>query len=86
MARFTGRRGDLIWGVGDFPVTRTQKATLDGLRFIMSRLPRAHPSNGNMPSGYFCSQHPDNGDVVIGMHHCSVNVHRNGRITSNERR
>lgn len=86
MAKFPGRRGDLKWGTYDYPVTRTQKATLDGLWYMMSGLPRAHPANGDMPEGYFCSQYHTNGDVVMGLNHHSVSVHRDGRITSNEKR
>lgn len=81
--RFKGRRGDLKWGKFKYPVTRTQKATLDGLRYMMSGLPKAHPSNGDMPKGYFCSQRVDNGDIVIGLNNESVSVHRSGRVTSN---
>lgn len=84
MARFAGRSGDLKWGKYDYPVTKTQKATLDGLWYMMSGLPRAHPANGDMPVGYFCSQRPSDGVVIMGLHHQSVSVHRNGRITSNQ--
>lgn len=84
MTKFAGHKGDLTWGKYDFPVTRTQKSTLDGLWYMMSGLPRSHPMNGDMPAGYFCSQRPSSGDVVIGLNHQSVNVHRNGRITSNQ--
>lgn len=86
MARFVGRRGDLVWGTYDYPVTLSQKTTLDGLKYMMRGLPRAKAWDEGIPEEYFCSQRPDNGDVVIGLHHNSVNVHRNGRITSNERR
>lgn len=83
MAKYAGKRGDLTWGKYGYPVTRTQKAALDGLWYMMSKLPRAY--NSDIPAGGFCSQREDNGDVIIGLHYCSVNVHRNGRITSNER-
>jgi hypothetical protein len=83
MTRFEGRRGDLTWGIYNYPVTQTQKETLDGLWYMMTGLPRAHPANGNMPKGFFCSQRPESGDVVIGLNHYSVSVHRSGRITSN---
>lgn len=82
MALFSGRRGDLTWGIYDYPVTRTQKAALEGLKYMMSGLPRA--LDNVIPEGYFCSQRADNGTVIIGLHHCSVNVDRNGRITSNK--
>jgi hypothetical protein len=80
MARFAGRDGDLKWGPYNYPVTPTQKATLDGLWYMMSGLPTY---NGE-PIGYFASQQPNTGVVFIGLHHKSVSVHRNGRITSNE--
>jgi hypothetical protein len=85
MAKFAGRRGDLKWGKYDYPVTKTQKATLDGLLYMMSGLPTWHPANGYplMPEGYFCSQYPSDGRVVMGLNHQSVSVHRNGRVTSN---
>ena len=83
MARFRGRRDDLKWGIYDYPVTSTQKRTLEGLHHMMNGLPRAHPANGNMPKGYFCSQRIDTGTVVVGLHHHSVSVHRDGRITAN---
>jgi hypothetical protein len=47
----------------------------------MSGLPQ---SPEGIPQGYFCSQRPDNGDVVMGLHHKSVTVDRNGRVTSNQ--
>ena len=83
MGRFPGRPGDFTWGKYDYPVTRTQHETLDGLWYMMSGLPRAHPDNGDMPKGYFCSQRSDNGDVVMGLNHHSVSVDRNGRVTAN---
>jgi hypothetical protein len=85
MTRFAGRKGDLTWGRFDYPVTRTQKATLDGLWHMMNGLPRGYEQRGSyaLPEGGFYSQRPDTGDVVIGLHHHSVNVHRNGRITGN---
>lgn len=83
MAKFAGRRGDLKWGKFDYPVTKTQKATLDGLWYMMNGLPRSHSANGDTPEGYFCSQTPSNGDVVMGLHGCSVTIHRTGRITAN---
>lgn len=91
MSQFKGRRGDLKWGKYKYPVTRTQKETLDGLRYMMRGLPRApvtndditHPSSDDIPVGYFCSQRANNGDVVIGLNNHSVSVHRSGRITSN---
>ena len=81
VTKFEGRPGDFSWGKYDYPVTRTQKETLDGLQYMMSGLPK---SLEGLPQGYFCSQRPDNGDVVIGLNHQSVNVDRNGRITSNQ--
>jgi hypothetical protein len=81
MAKFEGQPNDLVWGRRDYPVTRTQKATLDGLRYMMTGLP--HSDHDDIPQGYFCSQNESNGDVVIGLHHHSVSVHRNGRLTAN---
>jgi|tagenome__1003787_1003787.scaffolds.fasta_scaffold12071519_1 hypothetical protein len=80
MAKFAGRRGDLTWGTFNYSVTRSQKATLDGLLYMMSGL----PWGDSLPREGFCSQRPDNGVVVIGLHHQSVSVHRSGRITSNQ--
>lgn len=84
MAKYLGKRGDLTWGKYDYPVTRTQKQALDGIWYMMSGLPKAYKGSG-LPEGGFCSQRPDTGDVVIGLHHQSVSVHRSGRITSNQR-
>jgi hypothetical protein len=85
MPRFKGRKGDLTWGRYNYPVTQSQKDTLDGLEYLMRGLPRAHPANGDIPEGYFASQNLLDGGVIIGLHHNSVTVHRTGRITSNER-
>lgn len=83
MPIFAGRRGDLTWGEYNYPVTRTQKETLDGLWYMMSGLPQAGFGQ-KIPEGGFYSQRENNGDVIIGLHHCSVAVHRNGRITGNK--
>lgn len=83
MSIFPGRRADQKWGRYDYPVTKTQKATLDGLWYMLSGLPRAY-ENDRLPQGGFYSQREDTGAVVIGLNHQSVSVHRNGRITSNE--
>lgn len=92
-SRFKGKRSDLKWGKYDYPVTRTQKDTLDGLWYMMSGLPRTYnpeeardPRGYTLPEGGFYSQRPDNGSVIIGLHHFSVTVNRWGRITSNEPR
>lgn len=84
MAKFAGRRGDLAWGKYDYPVTRTQKTTLNGLKNLMTGLPHTDIGDRSLPEGYFCSQRPDNGGVIVGLHHRSVTVHRSGRITSNQ--
>jgi hypothetical protein len=84
MAKYAGRRGDLKWGVYDYPVTRTQKASLDGLLYLMRGLPRAHAMYDLWEAGFY-SQNPNDGGVILGVNHQSVTVHRNGRITSNER-
>jgi hypothetical protein len=87
LAKFKGRRGDLKWGVYDFPVTRTQKAALDGIWYMLRTLPRAYnpvAEDGELPQGGFYSQRENNGDIVIGLHGNSLTVHRSGRITSNE--
>lgn len=83
MAKYKGRRSDLTWGKFDYSVTKTQKASLDGLWYMLSSLPRAYDDDGLPQSGFY-SQREDTGDVVIGLHHQSVNVHRTGRITSNQ--
>ena len=83
MAKFSARYADLTWGKYDYPVTPIQKRTLEGLEYMMSGLPRTDPKNGDIPAGYFCSQRPDNGDVVIGLYNHSVSVNRNGRVTAN---
>lgn len=93
MAKFAGRKGDLKWGAFDFPVTKTQKATLDGLWYMMSGLPkvpralslRPDVSDGwDLPKRCFYSQKESNGDVVIGLNHESVTVRRDGRLVGNE--
>lgn len=83
MAKYPGRRGDLTWGAYEYPVTASQKITLDALWYMMSGLPRASEIS-SLPRGGFYSQRSDNGDVVIGLNHESVSVHRSGRITSNQ--
>jgi hypothetical protein len=83
VTKFDSHRGDLKWGKFDYPVTKTQKATLDGLWYMMSGLPKAYDDDG-LPQGGFYSQNEKTGAVTIGLHHRSVNVHRSGRITSNE--
>jgi hypothetical protein len=54
----------------------------------MSGLPKAFGQDEKgvyvLPQGGFYSQSEKNGDVIIGLHHKSVTVHRTGRITSNE--
>lgn len=82
MAKFPGRNGDLTWGIYDYPVTCTQKATLDGLTNLMSGLPRAQGRDGLWQNGFY-SQNVKDGGVIFGLNHQSVTVHRNGRITSN---
>jgi hypothetical protein len=89
MAKFPGRKGDFHWGIYDYPVTFTQKATLDGLWYMLSGLPKAlgQEDKGDyaLPQGCYYSQNSNDGGVIIGLNHQSVTVHRNGRITSNER-
>jgi hypothetical protein len=86
MGKFPGKPGDQVWGVYDFPVTFTQKQALDALWYMMSGLPRGFQQKGRwaLPAGAFYSQRETNGDVVIGLNHHSVTVHRSGRLTSNE--
>lgn len=74
---------NLKWGLYDYPVTQTQKNTLDGLWHMMSDLPRAYNSP-TLPEGAFYFQRSDNGDVIIGLYHCSVSVHRDGLLTINK--
>jgi hypothetical protein len=85
VAKFAGRRGDLKWGVYDYPVSPGQKATLDALWYMMSGLPRGFQQTGPyaLPEGGYYSQNEKNGDVIIGLNHQSVTVHRTGRLTSN---
>lgn len=85
MAKFKGRPGDLRWGKHNYPVTRTQKESLDGLEYILSSLPRALDSPELWQAGFY-SQSPNDGGVIIGLNHQSVTVDRNGRVTSNEER
>lgn len=83
MAKFAGRRGDLKWGKYDYPVTRTQKDTLDGLVYMFSGLPRAYENPDLWQEGFY-SQHAGDGGVIIGLKHQSVTVDRQGRVMSNE--
>lgn len=83
MAKFAGRPGDRTWGKYDYPVTITQKASLDGLVYMLSGLPRAQ-NQPDLWQGGFYSQNPTDGGVIIGIEHQSLTVHRSGRITSNE--
>lgn len=87
MIRYLAKRGDVTWGVYDYPVTRSQKETLDALCHMLGGLPRvtARTAVGSaaLPKGAFYSQHPETGEVMIGLHHRSVSVHRTGRMTPN---
>ena len=83
--RFAGRREDLTWGKFDYFVTKSQKSALDGLWYMMSGLPRSYDRQGASPEGSFYSQRPDTGAVIIGLHQCSVTVHRSGLIVSNQK-
>lgn len=83
MARYKGKKGDLTWGKYDYPMTPTQKATLDGLLLFVNGLPRAY-NQPDLWQGGFYSQRVDTGAVVIGLNHQSVSVHRTGRITANQ--
>lgn len=78
--RFKKRTGDLAWGQYDYPVTRSQKAALDGIMNLFSTLPK----NQRGPSTMFYSQKLLNGDVTIGIYHRSVTVTRHGRVYSNQ--
>ncbi len=82
---YKDRKGDLVWGRFDYSVTRTQKATLDGIWNLFRSLPRGYdsPDDGS-PQGGFYSQNPSTGAVIVGLNHRSVTVHRTGRITSNQ--
>lgn len=73
---------DTMWGRYDYWVTEEQKETLDGLWYLLRGLPRAYDNPDSLPVGGFYLQQPT-GDVVIGLHHCSVTVHRNGRLSVN---
>lgn len=84
MAKFEGRRGDSTWGTYDYPVTLTQKKSLEGIWYMLSGLPKATGNLNGLPAEGFYSQDPGNGDVIIGLFHHSVYVHRDGRITSAE--
>src|SRR4051794_30217173 len=83
MAKFAGRPGDLKWGKYEYPVTPTQKLSLEGLVYLLHGLPRALDSKDLWQGGFY-SQNPRDGGVIIGLNHQSVTVDRNGRITSNE--
>lgn len=81
--RFPGRPGDLFWGPYDYYVTRTQKTTLDSLKWLLIGLPHVFvDGDRSIPEGYFCSQRTSDGVVVFGLHKHSVEVHRNGRLTA----
>lgn len=83
MAKFAGRRGDLKWGRHDYPVTQTQKVSLDALLNLMSGLPRAYNQPDLWEHG-FCSQNAGHGGVIFGVNHQSVTVGRDGRLYSNQ--
>lgn len=86
MAKFEGRSDDLVWGKYDYSVTRTQKQALDGLMHVLYGLSPGQINRGDrdLPNGGFYSQRPNDGAVLIGIHHRSVTVYRSGRIKSNE--
>jgi hypothetical protein len=81
MTRFIGSRNDVTWSEFRYPVTRTQKETLNGVWYLLSGTP--NPQGNEMPRGGFYSQRPDTGAVIVGLDHRSVTVHRTGRITVN---
>lgn len=78
--KFKKRTGDLTWGKYDYPVTRSQKAALDGIMNLFSML----PEDLRGPSTLFYSQTVLNGDVVIGIYLRSVTVTRHGRVIGNQ--
>jgi hypothetical protein len=80
--RYRGQKEDLTWGRFDYKVTRTQKAALDGLLYMIAGL-TPDQNHRPLPSGTFYSQRPNDGAVLIGIDHRSVTVYRSGRITSN---
>lgn len=81
--RYRGQTEDLTWGKYDYKVTRTQKQALDGLLYVVYGLSPGQIHRG-LPNGAFYSQRPNDGAVLIGIHHRSVTVYRSGRIKSNE--
>lgn len=83
MAKFAGRPGDLKWGKYEYPVTPTQKLSLEGLVYLVHGLPRAL-RQPDLWQGGFYSQNPSDGGVIFGLNHQSVTVKRDGRIVSNE--
>lgn len=82
--RFEARPDDLRWGRFGYPVTRTQKNALDALLYMLSGCVERSYENPLNPRGFFCSQYPSDGRVVVGLNHQSLTVWRSGRITSNQ--
>lgn len=79
--KFRRRYGDLMWGKFDYPVTPTQKKSLDGVAYVLGFSPGRTEREAGFT--YFYSQDPYSGEVIIGQNHRSLNVNRDGRITSN---
>ena len=71
--RFKARYGDLRWGPYDYPVTPTQHETATSLEGLIKR----------EGQDFFCSQRPDNGTIIMGTNHRSVDIRRDGRVYSN---
>ena len=79
---FQPRRGDLRWGPFGYPVTKTQKASVEGVVFLLTSLPRAFGANALWQKGFY-SQNPRTGAIIMGLDHHSVSIHRDGRVTAN---
>lgn len=82
--KFKAKTGDLRWGKYDYPVTRSQKQSLDGIMNLFDTLLPRSSENPKMPHDGFYSQLPLNGAVIIGINHRSVTVNRHGRVISNQ--
>lgn len=87
MARdgFPGKSKDFKWGRYDYPVTKSQKRSLDALWYLLSGLPREYMGSfeDTLAEGSFYSQDAVTGNVTFGLCHKSVTVDRRGRLMSN---
>lgn len=71
--RFEGRPDDLYWGPYDYSVTRSQRNACEAVAFLLD----------SESPGFFCSQVRNDGTIIMGKGHRSVDIRRDGRVVTN---